>query len=124
MHYIRSVVEGQIILAQCRAKALPADLMKQLEDIVKALEDGRTAESVPPALAAMFRPSVQPYVISWFKYDPAREIAKLKMPVLILQGTTDIQVSIEDANLLAGGNPAAKLVVPCAEFRCPPGTVA
>jgi len=102
---------GQIILAQLRTKPLPADLMKQVEDTVKALEEGRTVDSAPPALAALFRPSVQPYLISWFKYDPAREIAKLKMSVLILQGTTDIQVSVEDAKLLAAANPAAKLVV-------------
>lgn len=102
---------GQIILAQLRTKPLPAELMKQVEDTVQALEEGHTSESAPPALAALFRPSVQPYLISWFKYDPAREIAKLKIPVLILQGTTDIQVSVEDAKLLAGANPAAKLVV-------------
>jgi fermentation-respiration switch protein FrsA (DUF1100 family) len=51
------------------------------------------------------------YVVSWFRYDPAREIARLNMPVLILQGTTDIQVSVADAKLLAKANPAAKLVV-------------
>ena len=102
---------GQIILRQLRAKAIPADLMKQTEGIVKTLEEGHTAEAVPPALVALFRPSVQPYLISWFKYDPAREIARLKMPVLILQGSTDIQVSVSDAKVLAEANPAAKLMV-------------
>jgi pimeloyl-ACP methyl ester carboxylesterase len=102
---------GQIILEQYRAKPLPADLMKQVEDTVKAMEEGRTVDSIPPALAVMFRPSVQPYVISWFKYDPAREIATLKVPVLILQGTTDIQVSVNDAKRLAEANPAARLVI-------------
>jgi len=101
---------GQIILEQLRPK-LPADLMKQTEDIVKTLEEGHKAESVPTTLVALFRPSVQPYLISWFKYDPAKEIAKLTMPVLILQGSTDIQVSVEDAKLLAKAKPSAKLVV-------------
>ena len=102
---------GQIILEQYRSQPLPDGLMKQVEDIVKELEAGRRVESVPPALAVVFRSSVQPYVISWFHYDPAREIARLKMPVLILQGSTDIQVSVGDAELLAKANPAAKLVV-------------
>jgi pimeloyl-ACP methyl ester carboxylesterase len=102
---------GQAILEQFRSQPLPAGLMKQVEDIVSALEAGRTVDSVPPALAALFRASVQPYVISWLRYDPAREIARLNMPVLILQGTTDIQVSVADAKLLAKANPAAKLVV-------------
>src|ERR1022692_3325240 len=74
---------GQIILEQYRSQPLPDGLMKQVEDIVKELEAGRRVESVPPALAVVFRSSVQPYVISWFHYDPARELARLKMPVLI-----------------------------------------
>jgi uncharacterized protein len=102
---------AQAILEQVRSQPLPAALMQQVQDIVSALEAGHTVDSVPPALAALFRTSVQPYMISWFRYDPAAEIAKLKMPILILQGTTDIQVSVADAKLLAKGNPAAKLVV-------------
>lgn len=102
---------GQIILKQLRAQPIPADMMKQIEAAVKALEEGRKAESVPPGLEALFRPSVQPYLISWFKYDPAREIAKLTMPTLILQGSTDIQVGVSDAKLLKEANPTAKLVV-------------
>lgn len=59
----------------------------------------------------LFRPSVQPYLISWFKYDPAREIAKLRMPVLIVQGEQDLQISVADANRLAQADPAARLVL-------------
>ena len=59
----------------------------------------------------VFQPSLQPYWISEFRYDPAQEIASLKMPLLILQGTTDIQASVRDAELLAKANPEAKLVV-------------
>lgn len=62
-------------------------------------------------LFALFRPSVQPYMISWFKYDPQVEIAKLKIPVLIVQGSTDIQVSAEEAQRLSRANPQAKLVM-------------
>jgi len=102
---------GQIILLQLRSQPIPRDLMKQVEDIVSALEQGRTADSIPQGFGALFRESVQPYLISWFRYDPAKEIAKLTMPVLILQGTTDIQASVSEANLLAGANPKAKLVV-------------
>ena len=41
------------------------------------------------------------------KYDPANEIGKLQKPVLIVQGTTDIQITMEDANRLSQGNPKA-----------------
>ena len=102
---------SQILLKQLRPSTPPA-LMKQVEEIIKGLEEGHTTETEPPVLlAALFRPSVQPYLISWFKYDPAKEIAKLKIPTLIVQGTTDIQVSVDDAKALSAADPSAKLVI-------------
>ncbi|HKE36190.1 MAG TPA: hypothetical protein VKB39_02070, partial [Candidatus Baltobacteraceae bacterium] len=65
----------------------------------------------PPELAGLFRPSVQPFVISYMKYDPAKEIAKLSLPVTIVQGTADEQVTMDDANALKAADPSAKLVV-------------
>ena len=59
----------------------------------------------------IFRPSLQPYLISWFKYNPALEIKKLKIPVLIINGTTDIQVSVRDAEILKKAKPDASLVL-------------
>ena len=85
-----------VLLGQLRA-SLPPDLMQRAEEIIRDLRAGTTVETVPAELQVLFRPSVQPYLISWFRYDPATEIKKLEMPVLIAQGTTDIQVSVEDA---------------------------
>ena len=42
--------------------------------IIDSLEARKTVEDVNPMLASLFRPSVQPYLISWFKYDPQEEI--------------------------------------------------
>ena len=101
---------GQAILDQLKPQ-LPTDLMKNSEAIVETLNEGKTTETVPTELNALFRPSVQPYLISYFRYDPAQEIAKLTMPVLIVQGTTDIQVRVQDARLLAKAKPSAELRV-------------
>ena len=76
-----------------------------------ALAAGRFADSTPPGLESLFRRSVQPYLMSWFRYDPAKEIAALSVPVLIVQGTTDLQVSVADARLLAAAAPNAKLLL-------------
>ena len=84
-------------------------LLDQALAIGRTLSEGRTVESIPPMLLALYRPSVQPYLISWLPIDPAEEIAQLKVPVLVVQGTTDIQVSTVDAERLAKGNPLAKL---------------
>jgi uncharacterized protein len=96
----------QVFLEQLAAR-LTTDQFEESRRILGELKLGRTvanpAEKLPAQLAAiLFRPSVQPYLISWFKYDPALEIAKLKSPSLIIQGTTDIQVGIQDAERLAG----------------------
>ena len=97
---------GEIIREQLSAQ--PAIVIGMSEPILKSLENGETIEGVPVGLYSLFRPSVQPYMISWFRYDPQKEIAKLNIPILIVQGTTDIQVTEYDAELLVNGNPKAK----------------
>jgi pimeloyl-ACP methyl ester carboxylesterase len=92
-------------------KSQPPSVIIPSNSILDELVKGKTVENTPQILNALFRPSVQPYLISWFKYDPQKEIAKLKIPVLIVQGTTDIQVSIDDANRLAKALPKAKLAI-------------
>ncbi len=100
----------QIILEQFKSQ-LTSDLLKKTEEILEQLAAGKTVDSVPSELNLLLRPSIQPYMISWLRYDPAKEIAKLRIPVLIVQGTTDIQVTLEDAERLTDGNPAAKLLL-------------
>src|SRR5216684_3160801 len=78
----------QIILEQVKAQ-LPPDLLKPTQDILEQLAAGKRVESVPPALNIIFRPSAQPYLISWLRYDPVKEIAKLHIQMLIVQGKTD-----------------------------------
>jgi fermentation-respiration switch protein FrsA (DUF1100 family) len=79
--------------------------------ILAELEAGRTVADVPPQLGALFRPSVQPYLISWLPLDPAAMVAGYAGPVMIGQGTTDLQVSVTDANALAAARPDARLVI-------------
>lgn len=78
----------------------PEQVRREAAAINSELREGRTVEDVPGYLAALYRKSVQPYLISWFRYDPAKEIAKLKVPVLIIQGDKDIQVGVKEAEKL------------------------
>ena len=75
--------------------------------IMNKLKAGETEDEVPPFLFNLFRPSVQPYLISMFKYDPAMEIAKLNMPVLIIQGGMDVQVDDPNGETLKEALPSA-----------------
>lgn len=88
---------------------LPPQLLEESNNILDSLKMGKTVSNINPNLAVLYRPSVQPYMISWIKYDPAIEIGKLKMPVLIIQGTTDLQVTVNDAKLLSEAKPDAEL---------------
>jgi uncharacterized protein len=100
----------QILKDQLKTK-LPPALMDQSNKILDSLKMGLTVTNVDPGLVSLYRPSVQPYMISWLKYDPALIISELKIPVLIIQGTTDLQVSVDDARLLAAAKPEAKLLI-------------
>lgn len=100
---------GDILREQLSSQ--PPLVTAMTDPIIDTLEMGRTVDSVNPMLNSLFRASVQPYLISWFKYDPAKEIAKLDCPVLILQGTTDIQVMVQDAEMLASAYPEGEKVI-------------
>jgi alpha/beta superfamily hydrolase len=89
----------------------PPFIRAQAFMILDSLEAGVRVDSVPKMLMGLLRPSVQPYMMSWFKYNPAKEIVQLKCPVLIVQGTTDIQVSVDEAKLLAVARPEDRLVL-------------
>ena len=64
-----------------------------------------------PFLESIFRSSVQPYMYSWMKFDPSEEIAKLVIPVLIINGSFDIQVDVKDAEILHKAASNSKLFI-------------
>ena len=99
---------SELLRAQLLGR-LPPELTERNEQILRDLEAGTPVDDVPQALAALYRPSVQPYLMSWFKYQPSAEIRKLTLPVAIFQGDTDIQVPVSEAKLLAQGKPDAEL---------------
>lgn len=89
----------------------PMQIQQESAAISKELRDGRTVEEIPFYFTALYRNSVQPYLISWFAYNPAVEIARLDIPVLILQGDKDIQVGTEEAEKLHASQPASSLYI-------------
>jgi pimeloyl-ACP methyl ester carboxylesterase len=100
-----------IVLREQLAKNLTTNLKEQSDKIIDELVAGRTVAEPPKELASLFRLSVQPFLISKFRYDPAQELARLDMPVLIVQGTTDVQTAVEDARVLAAAKKDAKLLI-------------
>jgi len=99
-----------VILKEQFAKVSP-EVKKIIYEMIDQLKRGDTIAHVPVILYSVFRPSIQPYMTAWMKYDPAIEIKKLLVPILITTGTTDIQVKVIDAELLAKAQPKAKLKI-------------
>lgn len=88
----------------------PEWLQKSLK-ILDSLKNGELVPQVPVELQALFRPSVQPYLQSILKLDPAVELTKLTLPILLIQGNEDLQISVADAQLLKQAVPTAKLAI-------------
>lgn len=89
----------------------PEVMVNTSKVILDSLLMGEYVNNVSPLLYSLFRPSVQPYMISWLKYNPAEQLALLTIPVLIIQGTTDIQVQVKDAELLKEAKANAELAI-------------
>ena len=90
---------------------LPPALLATSYFLIDELKAGRTHAEVPEPLQVLFRPSVQPYLVSLFAYDPAEAFAAVETPALIVQGRHDIQVGIEDAEALQRAKPDAELAL-------------
>lgn len=104
-----------LLLEQLKPQLSP-EMYSETQRVLAELGAGRSVPEnqikLPAQLTAqLFRASLQPYLISWFRYNPAQEIAKLSVPVLVVQGTTDLQVKPKEADALAAANPRAKKVM-------------
>ncbi len=90
---------------------VPEDVKNIIFPLIDRLKKGDSIANVPPTLYMLFRPSVQGYMTSWFKYNPSEELKKLNIPILILQGDKDIQVKTLDAELLSKANKLAHVSI-------------
>lgn len=117
----KSPVEGFVSIAGSARNACdllleqlsntPADIYSEIETIIDSLKSGYSITAVSKQLQPLFRKSVQPYLKSWFKYNPTTEIATLKCPIMILQGNNDLQISNEHATTLHKANINSKLII-------------
>ena len=79
--------------------------------VFSIMKEGKTTTDFPQALTSIFNLEVQPFMMSWMDYNPQEEISDLKIPTLIINGTKDLQVSEDEANLLHKANPKSKLSI-------------
>jgi len=75
------------------------------------LKLNKTTENYPPALASLFEITIQPFMSNWMQHDPQKIIKELNMPILLINGTKDLQVSVEEVNLLHKASSNAELII-------------
>ena len=93
---------GDILREQLTKNPANAPILDEALRAIAELEQGRAVDTtgMHPALASLFAPKVQPYIMSLMAIDPVEALRRAKTPALIVQGTRDIQVSVDDAKLL------------------------
>jgi len=74
------------------------------------LGDGPMPE-VPTDLRSLLNPGVRRFIQTEALLDPAAEARRLAVPLMVLQGATDIQVSVADADALRTAAPRAEVHV-------------
>ena len=103
---------AEILNFQLSQQLVPAymGLMVKSTAIINSLKAGRMVaqEDIPAELMSLFHPTVQPFIISNMRYEPTELAAKCRVPMLIVSGGRDIQVSVSNGERLHGANPAAE----------------
>lgn len=104
---------GEVLRTQLRANPANAPILSQAMAAIATLEAGRRVDTagMHPGLLPLFAPQVQGFLINAFSYDPAKLIAAVTKPILILQGRRDMQVGVDDAERLKNAAAKAELVL-------------
>lgn len=104
---------AEVLREQLRANPANAPVLDQAMHAIAELEAGRRVDvaGMHPGLLPLFHPAVQGFLIEMFRQDPAKLAGAVRKPVLIVQGETDLQVSVADARALKGARPDAELLL-------------
>lgn len=88
-----------------------AELGKTAAAHIKELKETGEVKEVNPFLVSIFAKPNFPFLKNWMAYNPVEEIKKVKVPTLIINGTKDSQITIEDAKGLHKAKSDAELVI-------------
>jgi len=93
---------GDVIREQLKANPANAIIMEEALEIIETLERGERADTsnIHPALRPLFAEQLQDFMISLMQVDPVQLAKEASKKTLIIQGSTDLQVSLLDAENL------------------------
>jgi pimeloyl-ACP methyl ester carboxylesterase len=88
------------VLTEQVNRTYPKYQAEGFKSVLDTMRRGRIDYKVDPALYPVAKPSLQLYLMTWCRYDPQQEIKNLKKPVLIIQGSTDLETDQTSADRL------------------------
>lgn len=93
---------GDVLRQQLRDNPANAPVLDAALHAIDELEAGRHVDTtgMHPALLPLFAPKVQDYLIGMLGIDPVDAVRRAGKKTLVIQGTRDLQVTVEDARLL------------------------
>lgn len=94
-------------LAAQFSKDIHTSTMHKLDSI----KQGYTVENNNFLLESLLRESIQPYLKELLNLDPAVELSKVGVPVLLIQGEQDFQINSKDLEMLKSAKPDADVKV-------------
>jgi hypothetical protein len=104
---------SDVLREQFRGSPQFAPYLDQAMAALARLDAGQRVDTagMDPVLMSLFAPQVQDYLIDLFRHDPADLAARVRVPMLVLQGGQDLQTGEADARRIAAANPRARLVL-------------
>lgn len=104
---------GEVIREQLNANPANTPLLEAALPALAQLEAGKRvdASKLPQPLLPLFNEKVQPFLIDLLAKDPAGLAAKVAVPMLIVQGGRDLQVTRVDSEALLKARPNSQLLV-------------
>ena len=103
---------GEILRQQLKANPANGPILESAFAAIAKLEAGERVDvsAMNPALLPLFAPPVQDFLIDLMAADPEGWAARVDVPMLIIHGDEDLQVSLADAEALHRSRPGSHLL--------------
>jgi pimeloyl-ACP methyl ester carboxylesterase len=92
-------------------KSKPSYMQDEFKTLIDSMRKGKTIDNIDLALYFIASPAKQRFLMSYFRYVPTRVLKIMKAPILIIQGTTDQQITVADADKLKKAKSEATLTI-------------
>ncbi len=100
-----------VVMEQLKNMGVQQSMLDKAQKTFDILKTEKIDTNFSIHLANIFNLEIQPFMMSWMKHSPTQIISKLQMPILIINGDKDIQVSVDEAQLLKEAKKDSKYVI-------------